>query len=224
MKEYPEPVWNAENKNRKQGDTTFKTCGWCKFVGSGSCRYDCHLEAHCDLMKSYDNDVKWDTSCKILNLSLVDVQSIVRSKEYDIKESKRHIERRNLEIKTLLTDKRIPRKKKPALPGSRDAEYFKLKDVVWVFHENKWNRGMVVPGYRTYDGCVSYVLDNYPNSAKGWGCGMAVPCILLDWEYTYFKKNLTEFKEYLKMCDRVYNGERLPMDNYYNAMTKGGVR
>lgn len=225
MNNYPEPVWNAENMNRKEGDTTLKTCGWCKFTGGGSARYECMLRSYCALMKDYgeERDVKWDTKCKILTLGLIDIQNIISSKKYTIKENQESIKRIQEEINILLNDKRIPRKKKPALPNSRDAEYFKNKSIVWVFHENKWNKGTVIPGYRTYDGCVSYILDNYPDSSKGWGCGVGVPCILLDWEYKYFKKHLNEYKEYLKMIDRTYNGDRLPVYDFYKAMENSNV-
>jgi hypothetical protein len=220
MKEYPEPIWNAENMNRKKGDTTFKTCGWCKFASCGRARYDCMIDTHCDLMTDYgeERDVKWDTKCKILNLGLLDIKDIIESKKRNIKDNLEQNKNTEAEIRVLLNDKRIPRKNKPALPDSRGCEYFKLKSVVWVLHENKWNRGIVVSGYRTYDGCVSYVLDDYPESQKGWGCGMSVPGILLDWEYKYFKNNLEEYREYLKLCDREYNGEKLKLNDYYKAM------
>lgn len=222
MKEYPEPEWNAENMNHKEGDTTLKTCGWCEFTNGGSVRYSCMLESTCALMKDYDEkrEVKWDTKCKILHLGLVDILDIVKCKKLDIKSAKENIERTKKEIVVLLNDKRIAREKKPALPDSRDAEYFKIKAPVWVYNENKWHKGVVVSGYRTYDGCVSYVLDDYPESKGGWGCGMSVPGILLDWEYAYFKTHLKEYKEYLNDCDRIYNGARLDLNRYYEAMTK----
>lgn len=220
MKEYPEPIWNAENMNRKKGTTTFKTCGWCKFASCGRARYDCMLETHCDLMSEYgeNRDVKWDTQCRILKMGLLDIKDIVASKRQDIKDNLEQNKNLEEEIRVLLKDKRIPRKKKPALPDTRNADYFKLNNIVRVFHNQKWNRGVVVSGYRSGDGCVSYVLDDYPESAKGWGCGMSVPCVMLEWEYKYFKNNLEEYKDYLKLCDRVYNGERLNLDEYYKAM------
>jgi len=80
----------------------------------------------------------------------------------------------------------------------------------------------VVAGYRHHDGCVSYILDDYPASKpneKGpWGCGYAVPGILTDKEYTYFKAVPERFLEWSKMCDRSYNGEKAPMDAMYRAL------
>ena len=220
--ELREPEWTAENMNRRQGDTTFKICGWCEFAGCGSCRYDCHMSATCDLMKSYgDNrDVEWDTPCRVIRLGQADINSIIASKKCEIEDSRRELEDLEKQIQVLRKDKRIPRSKKPAHPDSRFANYFKPKDIVWVFHKNKWNRGVVVPGYRSGDGFVSYVLDAYPSSVKGWGCGTGVPCVFLDWEYKYFRNNIIEFAEYMHLCDRTYNGEKLGVIDYIKAMKK----
>jgi len=172
-------------------------------------------------MKSYgdEKDVKWDTECRILNLGKIDILDIVESKKREVKDCYSQIKDLNEQIDVLLKDKRIPREEKPALPDSRDADYFKLKSVVWVFHDEKWNRGIVVSGYRSGDGCVSYVLDNYSDSAKGWGCGLSAPCILADWEYRYFKKNPDEYRKYLLLCDKKYNGEKMPMEKYFQVLT-----
>jgi hypothetical protein len=111
---------------------------------------------------------------------------------------------------------------KPPLPNNRTGDY-EFKSVVYVYHDvdKVWAKGVVVPGYRSGDGCVSYVLDNYPDSAKGWGCGVSVPCVLHQWEYEYFKKHLDEFKAWLDACDRDYNGKKLPLKDYYEAMKNG---
>lgn len=216
MENYTEPEWTAENMNRKQGGTTFKICGWCAYAGCGSCRYDCHLNSYCDLMKDYGEKrkVNWDTPCKVMQLGDIDRKSIIQSKEYTIESLRKQIQDKVLEIGVL---KKIKLKNKPPLPDNR-IEDFPLKSVVYVFYENKWNRGIVVSGYRSGDGCVSYVLDDYPNSKKGWGCGVSVPCVLHEWEYKYFKTNLVEFKQWLRDCDREYNGKKLPLESYYNAM------
>ena len=210
-----EPEWTAENQNRKRGDTTFKTCGWCKHQGSGSYRHQCMIEGNCNLLKDYDNDVAWNTPCKIVNLGKDDIKAIIDSKKYDIKEHKDGIERLNEEIHTLA---KLPNKKTPVLPDNRPHDYYNVNDVVYVFHEKKWNVGKVVAGYRHQDGCVSYVLRDYPKSQAG--CGCSVPCILKEWEYNYFKSNPKAFKTWLDLSDRVYNGNKLPITDYYNAISK----
>lgn len=211
-----EPPWTAENMNRRNGETTFKQCGWCKFVGGGICRYGCYLSTRCSLLKEYGigNETYWDTPCIVVLMGKEDIQSIVSSKLYDIKSLKEQIKDIKNEIKTL---KSLKVKNSPPIPNHRIKD-FSNGEVVWIFHENKWNRSIVVSGYRSGDGCVSYVLDDYPESAKGWGCGVCVPGVLKDWEFQYFKSNLEEFKTWLDLCDRKYNGEDLPLDEYYSAM------
>ena len=80
-----EPEWNAANCNRKKGDTTFKTCGWCKH-STGTCRYDCTIDGTCTLMKSYgkERDVKWDTNCKLQYFGQIDIEALIRSKDWEI--------------------------------------------------------------------------------------------------------------------------------------------
>jgi hypothetical protein len=214
-----EPEWTAENRNRRQGDTTFNICGWCKFAGCGTCRYDCHIESRCDLLPSWKNEVTWDTPCKVVALGKLDLQDIIRSKKGEIESFKHQITSTETEIEELtkLCDKA---EKKPALPDSRDCDYFPLKARVWVFLDKKndekgrfprtgWFVGTVVDGYRSGDGCVSYVLDEIPVSREGWGCGMSVPVVLLDWEYQFFKDNPEDFGRWLKASDRTYNGNRM---------------
>ncbi len=211
-----EPEWNAENCNKRQGDTTFEMCGWCEHRGCGSCRYDCMLSGYCDLMKDYgdERNVKWDTPCKIKCLGPEDLKSIISSKKWKIESNEQYIVRLKKQIGVLdtLAENALYR---PPLPGSRPHDYYNLGDGVWVFHENKWNHGTVVAGYRHHDGCVSYILEEYPDSKADkrgpWGCGCAVPGILKDVELQYFKENPEAFTIWCASCDRPYNGERAPL-------------
>lgn len=218
-----EPEWNAENCNRKRGDTTFEICGWCEHRGCGTCRYDCLLSGDCSLMKDYgeERNVKWDTPCKIKKLGAIDIESLIKSKEWEITSAKSRIETVEKE-KSILKELLTKVEWKPPLPDSRPHDYYNVGDGIWVFHEGRWNPGTVVLGYRHHDGCVSYILDDYPASKpseKGpWGCGYAVPGILKDPEYTYFKAVPERFLEWSKMCDRSYNGEKAPMDAMYRAL------
>jgi hypothetical protein len=215
--EYKEPEWTAENMNRKQGDTTFKTCGWCKYATSGSVRYNCMLDSYCNLMKKYDNNrkVKWDTKCLILDYGEMDIKSAIESKEYYTRDNQNSIDRLKKEIEVLRS---LKLNNVPPMVESRPHDYYNLNDIVYVFHDKKWCQGCVVNGYRHHDGCVSYVLDDYTESKGGWGCGYRHPCILKEWEYNYFKKNKEEFKNWLKRNDREYNGKKMLIDDYYDAM------
>ena len=42
--------------------------------------------------------------------------------------------------------------------------------------------------------------------------------ILKDWGYRYFRDNLSDFRNWLDLYDRLYNGGRLPLDDYLSAM------
>jgi hypothetical protein len=214
-----EPDWTAETMNRKKGDTTFKQCGWCVHAGSGSYRYSCMLDGSCKLLKGYRNEVKFDTPCKVVGLGKGDIADIVRSKEYEIKTAKDNIKETKKEIDVL---KSLKVKDSPPLAESRDHDHFNLGDRVFVFYEGRWNPGTVVNGYRHHDGCVSYVLDAYPESKPGkkgpWGCGMSVPGVIKEWEFSYFQAHRDEFKLWLAAQDRAYNGNRLPMKDYFDAL------
>ncbi len=219
MSTHKEPEWTAENQNRKQGDTTLRTCGWCEYTSGGAVRYGCYLSTSCSLMKRYGpgKDVYWDTVCIVQHLGKRDIDSVVKSKAYEITEHENAIKRLKREIDTLnMLSKDHP--DSPPLPDSRVCDYYNVGDTVFIFHENKWNRGVVVSGYRHHDGCVSYVLDDYADSKVGWGCGYAVPGVLKEWEYDYFKKNGSNFLEWLGVCDRKYNGESLDLAAYHAAL------
>ncbi len=215
-----EPEWTAENINRKKGDTNFEICGWCEHASSGSCRYNCYLSTSCSLAKGYGagSDVFWDTPCIIKGLGKIDIESNIKSKKHEIEEVRGRISRLNEQIVEL---ERLAKEavQSPPLPGNRACDYYNKGDVLYVYQDKMWNRGICVPGYRHHDGCVSYVLDNYPKSKGGWGCGYCVPCVLKAWEHNYFQKNLPAFRAWLDASDRKYNGDKLDLDSYYNAMT-----
>lgn len=211
-----EIVFTAEMMNNKKGDTTFKVCGWCAYRGSGTYRYDCMIDGNCDLLQSYRNSVKFCTPCRVIDLSKADIKRIIESHKREIIEVKNKIKSKTNVIRVL---ENIDAEDKPILPENR-GDYFNEGDKVYVYHEKKWNKGVVVPGYRSHDGCVSYVLDSYPESSKKgpWGCGWSVPGIIHEWEYKYFQKNIDEFQKWLEKSDRDYNGERLDMKSYFDAL------
>lgn len=208
-----QPEWTAENMNREEGSTNFEICGWCEYTGGGTCRYGCNLSSTCSLLKSYDRYNKehdWNTPCVIRQLGQHDIKNLVRYHQGDIKSMTNRIETVKGFISALIKISDEV-KSSPPLPDSRGADYHPIGMVCFVYHEGKWCRGTTAYGYRTHDGCVSYVLDDYPES-KGkpdgsgpWGCGMSVPGILLDWEFQYFRKHLGEFEQWLSLCDKKLN-------------------
>lgn len=224
MKDYPEPKWTAKNINRKRGDTTLKQCGWCEYAEGGSARYNCLLWTSCGLIPTYEEynkDLHWDTECIVMKLGKFDFNRLVENKEYKIEEAKNTIERAKEKIKTL---KGLIQKEIPCLPNNRPADYFNNNDIVYVFYKNKWARGIIVSGYRSHDGCVSYILDDYsesqPKNKGAWGCGISVPIVIKQWEYDYFKDNLKAFKIWLDFSDREYNGKGLFMGELLRGISK----
>ena len=157
-----EPEWTEELENKKIGDTTLKTCGWCKHRGSGSYRHDCMIEGSCSLLPEYDDEreVRWDTPCVIISKGKEDIRRYVQSHKYEIEESKRTIKREQSIIKELKL--LLPKVKQlPPLPNNRNPEHFNVGDRVAVYYKDDlcWKFGTVVYGYRHHDGCVSFHLD-----------------------------------------------------------------
>lgn len=221
---HPDPEWTAEIINRKHDSTTFKQCGWCKHTGGGSCRYDCMLSTNCSLLRDYGlgSHVYWDTPCLIKMLGKEDMNKVIKYKEYSIKEDQRSIKRLEDDIKII---RKMELSIKPPLPDNRLHDY-EEGEIVWAYSEKekKWRRGTVVPGYRSHNGCVSYILDGVPKSrprpeGEGpWGCGVGISGILKDWEYQYFKKHIEDFEIWLHLSDREYNGERMNIDDMFVAL------
>jgi hypothetical protein len=227
-----EPEWNAENMNKKKGDTTLKTCGWCQYQGCGSYRHSCMLSGDCELMKSYGNEreVEFDTVCKIIQLSPDDVSAIIKSKEYDIKESENSIKESKKEIEALRKIKKTL-KYKPMLADSRPYNYYNVNDVVYTYcyDGNVWKKAKVVEGYRHHDGCVSFIYEGTivePGHAPGAGCGR--PELLKEKEFQYFSEQMSgkkldewlskiDLRTWLKSQDRIYNGKKLEIDSIVKA-------
>jgi len=131
---------------------------------------------------------------------------------------------------------------KVKLPHERPHDYFNIDDriVVWVFfdqdseHYGKnlegWYTGLVRPGYRHHDGCVSYVLDGFgpqdperdeygmskdKNFHGYWGCGYSQPGILKFEEFNYFKDHTDEYITWFNEANEHYfdhNWDFLPIN------------
>lgn len=209
-----EPEWNAENINKKCGDTTFKFCGWCKYRGTGSYRYDCMIVGKCDLLKSYNNEVFFDTECVIKKLGKKDLESIIESKNYEIENHEKSIEQLKKQISVLNS---LDNDNVPPLPNNRRYNHFNIDDEImcFVMERGKWMAGKVVSGYRHHDGCVSmYIYEKHHDgdylNGHGRSGGIAIPHIMLKSEYDWFVKNPDSFIYWInKACENKFNGEKL---------------
>lgn len=204
-----EPIWNAETINRKKGDTNFQTCGWCKHGGSGGHRYDCMVDGKCNLLKDYQNEVAWDTECKLTTLGKEDLTSIIESKEQNIKSYESSIIKKKEEIKQL-SELHKDADGIPPLPQSRQHDHFNLEDEIMIYPtfteatiRDTWLKGIVISGYRHHDGCISGYIDKKYHDGDnldghGYGSGSSNPLVLLKKEYDYFVDNPNKFKPWIK--------------------------
>lgn len=217
-----EPKWTAENMNRESGSTTLVTCGWCAYMSGGSRRYNCYLSGNCSLLKSYDRDVEWDTPCVVKKLGAADISSIVENKHWQIDEANRSIARCQQQIASLAEHGSDI--DQPVLAKNRSHDHFNIGDGVFVFHEGNWDAGAVVNGYRHHDGCVSCVLEEYPETeGKPWGGGYGGPWVMKAIEMEWFlEQGLATFSEWLALQDREYNGKELPLAEYCAAFAALG--
>jgi len=172
------------------------------------------------LLKSYDKDVKWDTECIFKKLGADDLKAIIDSKKRQIADANQSIGRYQQQIASIVEHGSPVAV--PVLAKNRGCEHFNIGDAVYVFHLNRWNRGIVQNGYRHHDGCVSYSLIGFPETVETpWGCGNAVPSVLLLSEMNWFlNNNESIFNDWLNLQNQKYNGTVLPLQEYNNAFLR----
>jgi len=197
--EDPEPL-DAASINRKRGATTFNVCGWCKFTGGGSCRYDYHISTSCSIVTDAgmkDEERKFNTPCvfKTADDSFFDkIRNGLESNRTRLIEEKRQTDQK---IKLLLTlEKRA--EVKPAMPDRRPHDWFNEDNPVMCY-VGKWKERIVpnqfatakvINGYRHHDGCVSVCYDQRVHNGDyleghGGGYGMSRPEVMHVWEFEY---------------------------------------
>lgn len=82
---------------------------------------------------------------------------------------------------------------------------------IWGFKPKlgKYFKGVSAFGWRTFDGCVSCVLDDFPETKENpVGCGVGTPSMLFDHEYQYFSNNPKKFLAWVRTfrVDNIYKG------------------
>lgn len=198
-----EPLDQA-SRERKSGATTFNFCGWCKYAGGGTCRYEYHITTHCGLLSDAGikkDESKFNTPCFLPDASpkLLDqiINGLIGTLGKNI--AAKHI--CDQKIGYLIT---LERKAdtKPALPDHRPHDWFNVGDPVVCFVTDFPGRtvnlnlakGHVVDGYRHHDGCVSVKFKVQLHDGEnlgGWGggYGMSRPEVMHKWELDYLRKH-----------------------------------
>ena len=195
----PEPL-DAASINRKHDATTFNFCGWCKYVGGGSCRYNYHITTSCSIKNAAgmeDEEHPFNTPCFLKEApdKVFDEirKGLTRERERLIEDKRKTDEK----IGLLLTlEKRA--EKKPAMPGHRPHDWFNVDDPV-VCYVGKWKEcivrdnfatAKVINGYRHHDGYVSVCYEERVHTGEyleghGGGYGMSRPEVMHAWEFEY---------------------------------------
>ena len=197
------------------GSTTMKQCGWCTH-GSGSHRYNYMISGSCRLLPDYHplRHVFWDTKCVLENFSKSDFQAAIDSHKYSIEEAQGGIEHDRKCIKNLASMKKSAPYCPPD-PHDREADHFRdgAKVAVWFNDKGKWFFGKAVSGYRSGDGCVSYILDGLPPLPNGGapGSGICRPEVLLLSEYKFFEEYPAAYASWVKkVMAHSWNSDSVP--------------
>lgn len=112
------------------------------------------------IKKEAPEKVYWDTSCIFRYCTEDFVDNIIKLKNEEIEFFENiiipKVERRIRELEILLKTA----DDMPVLPDNRGSEHFNLGDKVMVWYQERrmWKEGIVVYGYRSGDGCVSFHL------------------------------------------------------------------
>ena len=134
----------------------------------------------------------------MLAYSKTDIKNLVKRHKDDIKiiEAQKKIHQNYIGI---LEKLKFGKNDRPPLPVDRNEDHFKIGEriMVYFWKESKWFSGEVKNGYRSNDGCVSFRLDGLgPQKKDFWGCGTAIPTVMLEVEYKWFKKHLEEYENW----------------------------
>ncbi len=206
----------ASLRHKERGSSTLKQCGWCSYVSNGSCRYSYSISGNCELLSRFGSDsraeVRWDTVCKLLDWGKLDLEYLVKCHERQGKELRESADEED-ENASIIGKDLIPTALDiPILPTNRNYDHFDIDDKVMVYFwkEDCWFDGVVVSGYRSQDGCVSYYLDRPDEDEEDncGGAGMRRPEVLLKSEADWLKQHSVECKVWFqKGFEDNLNGE-----------------
>jgi hypothetical protein len=101
----------------------------------------------------------------------------------------------------------------PLLPDNRAHDHFEVGDPIMFYDSSgdQWRSTAVIQVNR---GTIAFAY----RQDRNYGGGIGTPTVLRNDEFDYFHAHPDEFKEWLTLTDRPYNGERLPIDAMYQAL------
>lgn len=203
----PEPTDGA-SLSRKSDATTFNVCGWCKYAGGGTCRYNFHITTRCSFtteetkhLSGVTGEHRFNTVCFLKKADTRTFQVLLDGLRRELEEAILAKKEMDAKIRYLL---KLEEKaeEKASLPNHRDHEMFNVGDQViiyigeWRSEKNEklvdktFASAQVIDGYRHHDGCVSVCFDEKVHTGeyldgKGGGYGMSRPEVMLRSEFEY---------------------------------------
>lgn len=210
---YLEP-FDAASVSRKRGATTLNFCGWCKYAGGGSCRYNYYITTTCSLKTSaglHDDQRHFNTPCFLPEAPIAELDQLRSGLEQQLNLLKKTKTATDEKIVILLELEKLA-EKKPAFPNHRPHDWFNEGDPL-VCYIGEWEKRLLpdkfatakgILGYRHHDGCISVCFDSKVHTGEylnghGSGYGMSRPEVMHAWECEYMLKHPDFCNVWLKL-------------------------
>ena len=180
-----EPL-TPESETRQRCTTTFNLCGWCKYVGGGSCRFNYHITAGCNLLDTIDEpigtetmkvysstyvarELKFNTACLLQQLTAEQCERLIGSIQAAIDKRKQERDQIRVVIDILRQQLSLAGTAiKPWLASHRPCSYMEVGDPLVIYTagwgkdklvDGDWVKAIGVFGYRHQDGGLSYLTE-----------------------------------------------------------------
>lgn len=177
--------------DKEKNSTTFKQCGWCKYA-IGLFTGNCCVTGKCAFLRYHLNDINSDTKCVIKQCSKLQLSRIIDDINRSVTEELYYI--------GLLKDLFRKAPDYPPTIFERPFLHFREKDKVALYNDNVWKFGHVV--YTKPDDSIICQIED-----KQFNCFILSPFIMLKWEFNFFLKNKSTYKEWCEQSYVDYDGE-----------------
>lgn len=211
-----EPL-DPDSINRQRGATTFNVCGWCDHAGGGSARFGYLISTSCSLKSKAGLKAKgtvFNTPCHWLTAPQTELQRLVAG--FSCEKGKLIAKKRKADAAIkMLRVLEGQAEAKPIFPSWRPFDHFNLEHPIVLFLASWENaivpdlfvRGVVIPGWRHHDGCVSFYTEKkIHNGANmdghGGGGALSQSTIMEEWEFNYLVANPDFARIWLKSAEK----------------------